>query len=293
MSIPAINPGHMAEFTFQTEWVDRRGFFLVLAFFLGGLGGGSYLVSSYLNSYQGLVAGFLLVAVGKSAAHLIYLGRPLRFWRAFLRPQNSWISRGMIAVAAFLLFSAMQILPTLPFARGLPWSFDNPVLQGLATASAIALIAYTGFALGVIDAIPFWNTALMPVLFITYSLLGGAGMALVLLSLQGAPLAAVEGLVRWMLVIAAALLGIYLWVSYNSAPASKRSVLEMLRGRVSPYFVGGVIILGLVIPFVVSGYAFFNRLPETALLAAAVSEFAGGFCLRYSILKAGVYAPLV
>ena len=30
-------PNSMAEFTFQTEWVEKRGFFLVLAFFLGGL----------------------------------------------------------------------------------------------------------------------------------------------------------------------------------------------------------------------------------------------------------------
>src|SRR3972149_10194876 len=99
-------PSYLTEFTFQREWVERRGIFLLLAFFLGGLGGGLYLVSLYLNLQIGLVVGFLIVLIGKGGTHLIYLGRPMRFWRGFLRLQTSWIARGLVAVAAVVVFGA-------------------------------------------------------------------------------------------------------------------------------------------------------------------------------------------
>jgi sulfite dehydrogenase (quinone) subunit SoeC len=74
-------PSQKTQFTFQTEWVEGRGFLLVLAFFLGGLGAGLYLLSMYLNFFAGMVTGFLIVAVGKGGAHFMFLGKPWRFWR--------------------------------------------------------------------------------------------------------------------------------------------------------------------------------------------------------------------
>lgn len=290
-----IDPTYMTEFTLQREWVEKRGFLLVLAFFLGGLGGGLYLVSLYLDFRVGLVAGFLIVAMGKTGTHLAYLGRPLRFWRAFLRPQNSWLSRGVIALSLFLVFAVLQLAPSLPQLSWLPWTSHNLALQILVTIGAVSLITYTGFVLGVVNAIPFWNTALMPILFIVYSLLGGSGLVLGIVSAGGGAtdLALVESMVRWLLVITALILGSYLWVSYYSGPASKRSVIELWRGRASPYFLGGVVTLGLVIPLSIAASALLFELPAAVLIAGASCELIGGFSARYSILKAGVYNPLV
>ena len=44
----------MVKYTSQTEWIDRRGIFLWIAFYTGGLGGGLYLVSLYFNSLWGM-----------------------------------------------------------------------------------------------------------------------------------------------------------------------------------------------------------------------------------------------
>lgn len=291
-----IDSNYMSEFTFEKEWVERRGLLLVLAFFLGGLGGGLYLVSSYFRFYPGIVTAFFIVAIGKGGAHILYLGKPLRFWRAFLRPQSSWISRGIISVVAFVIFTALQLAPTVPFLSWLPWTADNLLIQILATASAIVLIAYTGFALGVVNAIPLWNTALMPLLFILYSILGGVGLALGLVAGwngQAIPIEKLETLARYLLVIAAAMLAIYLWLSSHVNPAAKYSVMQMIKGRVSPYFIGGVVVLGLVIPLVVGILAFYSQLSPAVIVIAAACELVGGFSLRYSILKAGVYAPVV
>lgn len=290
-----IGSNYMVEFLRQTEWVEKRGFFLVLAFFLGGLGGGLYLVSLYFDFYVGLVTGFLIVVVGKGISHLIYLGRPWRFWRGFLRPQSSWISRGLIAVAMFAIFGALQLAPSVPQLSWLPWSSHNAVIQTLAIISAVALITYTGFALGAVNAIPFWNTALMPVLFIACSSLGGSGLAMALLLGTGhtTEVASLEKIVIGLLITVALLIGIYLWVSNYGTPASKTSVREMTRGKASPYFIGGVVVLGLAIPLGIAICALFYKIPATVLLLGVAGEFIGGFCVRYSIMKAGVYAPLV
>ena len=287
-------PTYMTEFTFQTEWVEKRGFFLVLAFFLGGLGAGLYLISMYLGFYAGLVTGFLIVVVGKGTAHIIYLGRPWRFWRGFLRPQTSWISRGLIIVVFFAVATAFQLAPTIPQLSWLPWTADNLAIQIIVIIGALALMAYTGFALAVVRAIRAWNTSLMPVLFIVYSFMGGTGLALGMLSGIGSAidLATVEIIAVWLLIIGAVLLGIYLLATNDTAPEGKRSVVELIRGRASPYFLVGVVVLGLVIPLFAASYSLLvHEMPPAVIAIVSACELTGGFFMRYSILKAGVYAP--
>src|SRR4030042_387045 len=167
-------PSRTNQFTFQTDWVEKKGILLILAFYLGGLGAGLYIISLYFNFFAGMVTGFLIVLIGKSGCHLLYLGRPLRAWRGFAKPQTSWISRGLVAILIFLIPTALQLVAVL---AKLPWS-DNLALQVFVFIGAFALMAYTGFALSVVRAIPAWNTSMIPVLFITYSIVGGAGLSL-------------------------------------------------------------------------------------------------------------------
>src|SRR4030067_1102570 len=113
----------MINYTRQTEWIDRRGIFLWIAFYTGGLGGGLYLVSLYFNSLWGMFLSWLIIAVIKGGAHLSFLGKPLAFWRIVFRPGSSWISRGIIFVLAFTVFAAAQMaftywLPGGPGAAG-------------------------------------------------------------------------------------------------------------------------------------------------------------------------------
>lgn len=282
------------EFTFQTEWVEKRGIFLVIAFFLGGLGSGLYLISLYLDFYIGLVTSFLIVLVGKSAAHMIYLGRPWRFWRGFLRPQTSWISRGLFAMVLFVVAVALQLAPTLPQFDWLPWTAHNLAIRILAIIGAISLMAYTGFALAAVKAIRSWNTGIMPVLFIAYSIMGGTGLALGMLSgiKSGIDLNSVETISLYLLIIGAVLLGIYLWATYVTTREGKRSVFELIKGRASPYFLVGVVALGLVIPLCVASFALVSKVPTVVIAVTSACELVGGFSMRYSILKAGAYTPL-
>jgi formate-dependent nitrite reductase membrane component NrfD len=289
-------PSHTNQFSFQTDWVERRGIFLVLAFYLGGLGAGLYIMSLYFNFFAGLVTGFLIVLVGKSGAHLIFLGKPLRAWRGFAKPQSSWISRGLIAIFLFLIPAALQLASRLPAFSWLPWASDNLALQVFVFIGAFALMAYTGFALAAVRALPAWNTSMIPVIFITYSILGGAGLGLGMLSgiENSVDMHLVETIVTWLLIIVAVLMGIYLWATYYTTPAGNRSVMEMIKGRASPFFLGGMVVLGLAIPLCVGIISLtVSPVPPPVAEIASACELIGGFSMRYSIFKAGIYAPVI
>ena len=101
-------------FKLQTEWA----WLITTAFFLGELGAGLFLVSLFLPGKVALMsalAGWILVAVGKNTAHLLYIGKPLLFWRGIWRPQTSWISRGFVAMTFMIIFGALHILLSLFF----------------------------------------------------------------------------------------------------------------------------------------------------------------------------------
>ena len=282
--------------TQQKEWSQGKGWFLIIAIFLGGLGGGTYLVSMWLNFNLGLLLGWLMVLFGKTTAHLLFLGRPSRFWRAFARPQSSWISRGIIILILFLIFSALQLAPLVKQLEWLPWATDSFLLKTLASILALGLIMYTGFLLGSIKAIAFWNDAFVPILFILYSLLGGMGL---LLAIHGfvpggtGYISRLESIAPWLLSLVALVLAVYIYIMYNKGPAARRAVLDITRGKTAPVFIFGVVIMGIAIPMSVAIYSLLNEASWLLLTAGAVCELAGGFSFRYSLLKAGTYEALI
>lgn len=281
----------MVNYTRQTEWIDRRGILLWIAFYSGGLGGGLFIVSLLLNSLWGMFVGWLIIVVVKGGTHLLFLGKPARFWRIVFRPGSSWISRGIIFVLAFAVLAAAQ----MAFSFWMPGTAIEIVFKVLAGIAALAVAGYTGFVLNNIKAVPFWNSTLLPVLFVSYGFMGGFGLA-VLISLNGGDvnLIAAETGTRWLLIINALLVAIYLWVAAGREATAKQSVLEQMRGGMAPVFWIGVVIFGIVIPFSVALVNLITgELATGILMAGALCELIGGLSLRYCVLKAGAYKPLV
>ncbi len=281
----------MIRYTRQTEWIDRRGIFLWIAFYAGGLGGGLYLVSLYFNSLWGMFISWLIIAVIKGGAHLIFLGKPTRFWRIIFRPQTSWLARGLIFVLLFVVFTAIQLV----FSYWLPGTAGEIVFKVLAGIMALAVTVYTGFILNTVKAVPFWNSALLPVLFVLCGILGGFGLSVVI-ALNGGhvDIMAAETGSRWLLIINALIIAIYLWAAANREPTGKQSVIEQMRGSVAPIFWIGIVVLGIIIPLAIAFSSYFVVKVESALLVTGVAcEVAGGLALRYCVLKAGAYKPLV
>jgi formate-dependent nitrite reductase membrane component NrfD len=278
----------MLDYTRQTEWIDGRGVFLWLAFYFGGLGAGVYIVALAFDSQWGLLIGWLIAGVVKGGAHLLYLGKPLRFWRMVSRPNTSWVSRGIIAVMAFVLFGFLQLV----LSQWQPGTVET-VFKVLAGFAALAVAMYTGFVLNTVRSISFWDSPLLPGLFVAYAILGGFGMSIVLavagdeVELADAKLGS-----SVLLLVTAVLVAVYLWTAAARDRTGSQSVQQLVRGDQAVLFWGGVVVLGMVVPLTIAALAAIEDVPSGLLVAGVVSELIGGLALRYCVLKAGAYKPL-
>ena len=283
----------MVTFTPQTEWIEKRGILLWLAFFFIELGAGMFLVSSLFDSILGMFIGWLICAVLGGGIHLRYLGHPLRFWRIFVSSgwKTSWISRGMYFVTLFLLSGLIYM--------SLVWQASSATaLLIITNILAFLVIIYGGFAMNFVNGIPLWNTAILPILYVASGLWGGAGLTLAISLATGATEIglAVEEWTRLLLVGFIILLAVYLISVRYGSLAGQTSVREMVRGKRAPLLWIVVIALGIVFPLGVVINSFVLGLAATpvALLYMAIFfELTGDLTMRYLILRCGFYSPLV
>jgi len=280
----------MVRSTYQTEWITGRGILLWLAMYVGGLGGGLYLVSLYFNSLTGMLISLLIVALLKGGFHFAYLGKPLRFWRILFRPKTSWLTRGFIFVVGFVGFASIQLMLSC-WLPGTVWESLVKVLAGLM---AIGLIVYTGFVLNTVKAVSLWNSPLLPLLFAMCGLLGGFGLSTVIALYGGhVDLHAAEAGGKGLLVINALLIALYLWRTMRKDETGKKSVMDQMRGMAASVFWIGVIGLGIVAPLAVALFSYFSgEVIPAVLIAGVICEIIGGLSVRYCLLKAGLYKPL-
>jgi len=85
----------------------------------------------------------------------------------------------------------------------------------------------------------------------------------------------------------------YLVVNYYSTIASREAVLFLAAGRLAGLFYGAVVVLGLIIPLAILVPAYLGEVPALALALAGFSELVGSFFLRYALLRAGIFAPIL
>ena len=290
----------MVKPTAQKQWIEGKGILLWLAMFFG-FGAGLYLVAMLFNSLWGMFIGWLVVIFGFGGFHLAFLGRPLRAWRMVMKPQTSWISRGLIFAAVFIGAAAIQmaLMYWQVAALALSAAIVQAVFGVIAGIFAFLAAIYTGFVMNYVRAIPFWNNALLPVLVVCSEVLGGFGIALAIgLTIDpvlGASIAIIELGIRILLTVVAILIAIYMYSAANSPIGGKEAVMALIRGPKNfsiPFWVF-LVVIGIIIPLVIAWYPLGEAVAHPLLFTAIVCEFIGGLSLRYSLLRGGVYAPLI
>lgn len=280
----------MVEYTPQTIWIEGHGIYIWLAEVFGMIGGGLYLVSLYFYSGWGLLISWLMVVALKGGLHLAHLGKPSRFWRLFLKPGSSWLARGLIFVALFTLFGALQIMSSL-WLPGTGW---ETLFKILAVILALLVAAYSGFVMNYVNGIPFWNSGLLPLLFVVFGILSGVAV-IILIGLLGhdADLIAAIGFTPVLLCACTCLTALYLWSAAYMGPPAKRSVTELIRGWLALPLWIGVVLCGVVIPTLAILYMYLTEAAPVPLLAiTAIAILIGVFSFNYCLLKGGLYRPL-
>jgi formate-dependent nitrite reductase membrane component NrfD len=262
------------------------------AFFCGGIGA-SLFILSLLTAYRpGLLLGYLIVVVGKNTAHLLYLGRPERFWRAAMRPDRSWIARGIWASGMFAL-SGFVILVSEYRGSGTFPSGLIAVAVPIAIASGLFISFYDGFVMNHSAAIPFWNTLLLPALIFMYATLGGTTLSLTMRMVQGyesPQMAIMEKLEPPLLLANFAILCIYLLRMARWSAAARETAKQWLQGRYARVFFGLIVAVGLVSTLALSLVQQQAQARGLALLIAGC-ELTGDFSLLMLMLKSGLFAP--
>jgi len=275
----------------QKDWIDGRGNFIAFAFFLGGISGGLFLASAYFDNLLGMFIAFLLAGL-MGMSYMIHLTHPLRFWRMMRKPGTSWIARGFSFITLFLGFTAIVLVleQWAPDATAAITTFK--VLAGIF---AFAQSIYTGFAVSYVSAIKVWNSAIVPILFVTCGLTGGLAILLaVMMGQDSADIVALENIIRVVLIALAVIIGVYLWNTTYSSAAAKDAIKRLIGGALAPLFWIGVFLFGIIIPVAISVATYFTGEAANGLLiTAVVSEVIGGLALRFAILKAGMYTPLL
>jgi formate-dependent nitrite reductase membrane component NrfD len=281
----------MVKYTAQSEWIERRGILMWLAEVASGLGAGLYLVSLFFNNLLGMLLGWLIVIILKGGFHLAYLGKPLRFWRIVSKPGTSWMSRGFIFMVLFIGLGAIQ----MALSYWMPGTGLEVIFKVLTGITAFLLAVYTGFVMNYVNGVPFWNSALLPLLFILGGVLDGSGLIIAIGLFGGdVDIMAAETVSRVLLITTAVVIGVYLWSATYMGAAGKQAEVELVRGHIAPILWAGVVFLGIIVPIVISISSYFTGEVSAGLLLVGIAgETIGAFSLKYCILKAGIYSPLI
>jgi formate-dependent nitrite reductase membrane component NrfD len=271
-SIPLVEKEFVSGFRQQTEWAGL----IASAFFFGKVGSGLFIMSVFLPSRLGMLVGLLIVLIGKGGAHFLYLGRPWRFWRGLARPQSAWISRGIWAMGLMMVAGfALFVVPTSS-ALYMP-------LAVFAVICAFVVAVYDGFLLTSSPAIPIWNTALMPVMCMFYSFLGGTTMVMFMAILPGLEI----GLLGANLLIVL----LFLVGSINTGSAGRESFDLLVKGPYALPFFALAIGVGLVFTLLMSIFGSHASTGVVGLIT--VADLIGHFFIFFLLLKVGVFKPVL
>lgn len=284
---------------------------VVAYLFLAGCGSGALLVVAVLSlaffggrhrtfeeaeSFGRLKAyGYLVgtLVLGLSATCLVIdLGRPDRIVYLFARPTFSFLSFGTYALTAELaagLYLTVTNLLYVPGTRGR----SKRVAEVVCVVLSLAVMSYTGLFLGQMDAVAFWETGFVTALFVISAL--STGISAVQLVW---PFACVRPRFQnasfrldaaHLALLAAEGLTLAAYLSHAARDAfALRSVALLLGGDLTAWFVGGVAVCGIALPFAVEAASLATR-STTFLPFCNVLVLFGGFALRYCIVMAGMH----
>lgn len=291
----------------QAEWIQGKGLLVWLAEVFSALGTGLYLVALFFTQSHPLTAfwaglfGWIGIAIFKLPLHFLYLGKPWRFWRAFPPVsgawRTSWFARGIVFTMIFLACGAVQLIMIglMGYGKGnVSIEVINWIFMVLAGLTGVVTAIYCGFAMSYCKSVPFWNTGLLPFVFLIMGVADGLALIMgVALGTGEQLIATAEAATRILLIVNALLIIMYLVNANYQSSTAELSARELVRGHMAWVFWLGIVTFGIVIPFVIAVIGAATHVPTGLLIFAVVSHTIGAFSLKYGVLKVGIYRPLL
>jgi polysulfide reductase chain C len=214
-----------------------------------------------------------------------------------------------------LFYGLLELIEVEPFVKGLVWSrmprlIQNvrPIRRRVAIVGgvlALGVAVYTGVLISAAGpAVPLWSQPilpflpipLMPLLFLVSAISTGMGLTFDLAATIALP--EIQHEIRSMALIHIILIGLeniligmLLITALSSGGAAAESARLVMYGPLRIVFWVGVVLIGLVYPFVVHAYAIgAGQHSLWSGIGSGVGIVVAGLFLRYLIVTAGVPA---
>ena len=277
------------------------GWKVIVYLFLAGMGGGSAAVGAAFHlihpeaeivTKAAVIVGAPLVLLG---CVLLFtdLGLPGASFRAISRPHKAWISRGSIILTVFILLGVIYLGSWIWPFQGLSESPSfHRVLNILYGIFGALTVIYTGFLFDTTRSIPFWSTPILPLLFLVSGVSTGVFALIFYLLIWGvtsSPFITMLGQFDAFVLLFEALIIFFYLHGMHEVTAARASVRRVVRGDLSIPFWVGIVLVGLVIPFLLE--VIWGGQPFPMALAS-LCGLAGGYYVRYVVVSAAVKAPL-
>jgi formate-dependent nitrite reductase membrane component NrfD len=269
---------------------------IALYIFLGGLSGGSYLLSIaakyWIKEFKPFAKTAALIAPVALAAGLLVLvldlGRPFRFWRLFLSfNATSALSWGVWFLS---IFFAISVIYGYFFFRGKESLLEKrkvKVLAYIGVPFAVLAASYTAVLLIQAPGRALWHSALLPVLFFNGGLISGIAATLLIQSLgkQTTNPSRLGKVLSWLIIAELCFLFVEFLVLMNGGGEYVRIAKHITSGDYRLLFWFVEILVGSVVPVVV--LLFFKKHPSYSVGIASAAALLGIFTMRFIVVVGG------
>lgn len=263
------------------------GWLIVIYLFLGGLGAGAYLTSyaagrGWLGHSPALKrAGYFMAApiVAFGTALLVFdLGQGLKKpWLliGLLRNFTSSVMTWGVYILALFICVGLVVAFFVWKKKQIP-----SALEHVGAVLALATCAYTGLLVAVVEAIPFWNTYAMPILFVVSAISTGLSITVLVSNIIDKGLHTDEyrtTKLHFYLVSIEIVLVAFIFSMANagsSGAVAAASAGKVLSGDLALWFWFFLVTLGLVIPLLISAFGM-RKLGSSAHTGQALHAAAG------------------
>ena len=296
---------------------------VILYLFMGGMGAGAGVISAFVllrgegnnNRYGGhsfsiarigailslpmvgIGTGFLILELGS-----FEVGNYFRFLMLFttinLSPMSigSWLLLVFMAVNAYYAFTFLKSDATSGDAN----DGARRTMAILMIPLGICVAVYTGVLLGAVPSRPFWNSPILPMLFLFSALSTGVAGIMITRALLNNESEGKEAEYRLAAsdfsLIMFEMLSLFLFVlfAFLMVGSSQDAILAIFSGGLASAFWIGVVVIGLLLPALLEARFLMPRLQGGAFAAPRAMEMlipaaiiVGGFILRYVVVIAG------
>ncbi len=292
----------------QSAW----GWLIITYLFLAGAGAGAFLAAVACNLLAPDWSKTLARAGSLAAGPLVILGTgclvldlEAGFWQPWrqiylLTNLSSMITWGVIVLSLFipvaLLYAAAKNEISVVGTYAQRYIFQIEIIGSFL---AVATAVYTGVLIAVVNGVPFWNTPLMPILFLASAV--STGLAAAMIGAAILDITSIRTLSNFalghivFLTIEAFVLMLFIFMSLTRSVEAATSAGMLISGIFSPYFWALVVIIGIVSPFALSlaEYYEYGKLSKYLVIGADICVLVGGLSLRALIIFSGTPPQII